>query len=138
MNEPVAEILNKYCWVTRWTERWLIRAQIDSKGPFSINDPNKITSIKGAATWHLYGRSRLKKSQFTLKSPSKFAVDDDGNLSQMHSTEIFKKNYWSAGCITAIDPHDWPVVVRAVCTKLIFLFEDEQVAGLPRSLAVCK
>jgi hypothetical protein len=49
MNGRVAEILNKYCWVTRWTERWMIRAQIDSKGPISINDPNKITSIKGAA-----------------------------------------------------------------------------------------
>jgi hypothetical protein len=49
MDGRVAEILNKYCWVTRWTERWLIRAQIDSKGPFSINDLNKITSIKGAA-----------------------------------------------------------------------------------------
>jgi len=49
-----------------------------------------------------------------------------------------KKNYRSAGFITAIDPYDWAVVVGAVCTKLIFLFEDEQVAGLPRSLAVCK
>lgn len=91
MDGRVAEILNKYCWVTRWTERWLIRAQIDSKGPFSINDLNEITSIKGTATWHLYGLPRLKESQFTLKSPSKFAVDDDSNLSQMPSTEIFKK-----------------------------------------------
>jgi hypothetical protein len=55
----------------------------------------------------------LKESQFTLISPSKFAVDDDGNLSQMPSTEIFKKNYWSAGCITAIDPHDWLLLVWA-------------------------
>jgi len=138
MNGRVAEILNKYCWVTRWTERWLIRAQIDSKGPFSINDLNEITSIKGAVTWHLYGRPRLKESQFTLISPSKFAVDDDGNLSQMPSTEIFKKNYWSAGCITAIDPQDRRPLVWAVCTKLVFLYEEEEVAGLPRSLAICE
>ena len=55
----------------------------------------------------------------------------------MPSTEIFKKNYWSAGCITAIDPHDW-LLVWAVCTKLVFLYEEEEVAGLPRSLAVCE
>jgi hypothetical protein len=56
----------------------------------------------------------------------------------MPFTEIFKKNYRSAGFITAKDFQDWRLQVWAVCTKLIFLYEDEQVAGLPRSLAVCK
>lgn len=83
-------------------------------------------------------RTRLKESQFTLISPSKGAVDDDSNLSYVPSTEIFKKNYKSAGFITAIDSQDGVTQILAICTKLIFLYEEEQVTGLPRSLTDCE